>query len=111
MNKVFEGYVRQQLRKRLHLIGVRVAEKSEENRNLHEGRRLEPDLVLIGDIGRAPVAIADCKYKRDWDFVREDTYQRAWGRNGWVIHVKGYGGAANKDDLAIQILKAVGYDF
>lgn len=66
MNRVFEGYVRQQLRHRLQKVGVLVVRKGEEDRNLCDGVRLEPDLVLVDATSRAPLAIADCKYKRNW---------------------------------------------
>lgn len=74
MNDIFEGYVRQRLRIELQGIGLKISDKGHFNRNLCEGVKLEPD-IIIHDINWRPIIIADCKYKRDWDNNNSDVYQ------------------------------------
>ncbi len=75
MNRVFEGYVRQQLRRRLSKHGICVVQKGERDRKLCDGVGLEPDLVLVNAIDGVSIAIADCKYKQNWDRQNNDVYQ------------------------------------
>ncbi len=74
MNDIFEGYVRQRLRLELQAIGLRISDKGHFNRNLCEGVKLEPD-IIIHDSKWQPIIIADCKYKRDWNNNNSDVYQ------------------------------------
>jgi 5-methylcytosine-specific restriction enzyme subunit McrC len=73
MNKVFEGYVRNQLRIAARPGLLRITEKSLAKRDLCSQVKLEPD-ILITRAGK-PVVVADCKYKIDWSKINSDIYQ------------------------------------
>jgi 5-methylcytosine-specific restriction endonuclease McrBC regulatory subunit McrC len=73
MNKVFEGYVRNQLRIGARSFSLRVGEKALAKKDLCEQVKLEPD-ILVTRSG-VPVIVADCKYKVDWSKINSDIYQ------------------------------------
>ncbi len=72
MNKVFEGYIRETLRRDLGKHGFAVLDKSSAGRELAEGIKMYPDLVFArkGEV----VFLGDCKYKVDWR-PNQDAYQ------------------------------------
>ncbi len=73
MNKVFEGYVRNQLRIAARRFSLRVTDKARAKQDLCAEVRLEPD-ILITQSG-IPIIVADCKYKVDWANINSDIYQ------------------------------------
>ena len=73
MNKVFEGYVRNQLRIVFEGSGVDVPDKRTGSRPLCENVMLNPDFLIRQ--GPSILAICDCKYKVNWRFQNPDVYQ------------------------------------
>jgi len=84
MNKVFEGYCRNQIRSVFSESDIYIPDKSSTARNLCEHVKLVPDF-LIQEGGRV-IAVCDCKYKTNWRFQNADVYQM-------LAYLEGYSGA------------------
>lgn len=71
MNKVFEGFVREQLREYLMADSMRVLDK--ERVAFCDKVAIDPDVRVIrnGEV----VLVADAKYKRQWNYEPGDVYQ------------------------------------
>lgn len=73
MNKVFEGYVRNTMRRVLKKQNLHIPEKSDSRTPLCKGVMLEPDFIIINR--NQPIGICDCKYKVDWKYINADVFQ------------------------------------
>lgn len=85
MNKVFEGYVRNQLRIAARSVSLRVGEKALAKRDLCPQVKLEPDMLFTHS-GK-PVIVADFKYKVDWEKINSDIYQMLAYLEGYKLDI------------------------
>ncbi len=74
MNKVFEGFVRERLRRVAKKYNYFVPTKEGSKRDLCHGVGLKPDILICDSKGTA-VSIIDCKYKKDWNNINGDVFQ------------------------------------
>ena len=74
MNKVFEGFVRERLRRVCHENHFIIRDKKYFSTKLCRGVRLEPDIIISNQADQK-IAVLDCKYKINWHYKNNDVYQ------------------------------------